>query len=265
VEVQLDGAAGILEGWLALPKRIPHNGRPGLVVIPGFPTDTGGGANSFRTFPALADRIAADTRMITLTFAFRGLSGSEGNFSLDGWRDDLRTALAYLRTVDGIDESVWLLGFGTGGAIAADVAAEDGKIAGLVTVAAPADLQDWASRPRELLSHARQCGAISNNDFPPDFGTWAKELQGISTVRSVERLASSDMRLLVLHGSNDDAVPPLDARAIADANGDCELRLIEGARHHLRHDPRAMAIAIGFLDRRGRPAVSHVSPEGASS
>jgi len=263
VNVELEGTAGVLEAWLALPKRIPHNGRPGLLVVPGFPTDTGGGANSFRTFPDLADRIAADTRMITLAFAFRGLAGSAGHFSLDGWREDIRTALGYLRTVEGLDESIWIMGFGTGGALAVDAAAEDGNIAGLVTVAAPADLQDWASRPRELLSHARRCGAISDNDFPSDFGSWAKELQGISTVRSAERLVDLGTRLLVLHGSNDDAVPPLDARAIADARGDCELRLIEGARHHLRHDPRAIAIALGFIDRRGRPAVSHVSPETA--
>lgn len=257
MEIELDGDAGVLEGWLAQPERIPHNGRPGMIVVPGFPTDTGGGANSFRTFPSLADRIASDARMISLAFAFRGLSKSKGHFSLDGWRSDLRAAIRYLRTVEGVDSSIWLLGFGTGGALAVDAAAGDGNIAGLVSVAAPADFQDWASRPRELLSHARTCGAISDNAFPSDFDSWAKELQGVSTVKNAETLATTGTRLLVLHGSNDDAVPPLDARAIANAHGSCELRLIEGARHHLRHDPRAMAIALGFLNRRGRPAVSH--------
>lgn len=255
MEVQLKGEAGTLEGWLALPEHIPHNGRPGLIIVPGFPTDTGGGANSFRTFPALADRIASDARMISLTFAFRGLSNSGGHFSLDGWRRDLGVAVRYLRRVENVDSSIWLLGFGTGGALAVETAATDRNIAGLVSVAAPADFQDWAMRPRELLSHARSCGAISDNDFPPDFSRWARELQGVSTVRSAEVLSATDTRMLVVHGSNDDAVPPLDARAIADAHGACELRLIEGARHHLRHDPRAMAVAIGFLNRRGREAA----------
>ncbi len=193
--------------------------------------------------------------MISLTFAFRGLSTSDGHFSLDGWRSDLQAAIRYMRTVDGVDSSIWLMGFGTGGALAVDAAASDGDIAGVVSVAAPADFQDWASRPRELLSHARNCGAISDNDFPADFSSWAKELQGVSTVRNAEKISSMDTRMLVLHGSNDDAVPQLDARAIADAHGSCELRLIDGARHHLRHDPRAMAIAIGFLNRRGRETV----------
>ncbi len=256
MNVALDGAAGPLDCWLARPERVPENGRPGLVLVPGFPTDTGGGANSFRTFPDLADRIADHARMITLALAFRGIGTSGGHFSLNGWRQDLRTAIQHIRGVEGVDSSVWIMGFGTGGALAVDAAADDGNIAGVVSAAAPADFQDWASRPRELLSHARRCGAISDNDFPSDFGGWAKELVGVSTVKSAERFAGSGGRLMVLHGSNDDGVPQLDARAIADAHPSVELRIIDGARHHLRHDPRAMATAIGFLDRRGRPATA---------
>lgn len=254
MQVMIKGSAGNLEGWLAHPERIPENGRPGLIVVPGFPTDTGGGANSFRTLPDLADRVADHARMVTLAFAFRGLAGSDGHFSLDGWRKDLRSAIRYLRTVEGVDGSLWLMGFGTGGALAVDAAASDGNVAGVVSVAAPADFQDWASRPRELLSHARRCGAISDANFPPDFNRWAKELQGVSTAGAAERLDPETTCMLVLHGSNDDAVPPLDARVIADAHGTAELRILEGARHHLRHDPRAVATAIGFLDRRGRAA-----------
>lgn len=255
MKVTIKGQAGELEGWLARPERVPGNGRPGLVIAPGFPTDSGGGANSFRTLPDLADRIADHARMVTLAFAFRGLASSHGHFSLDGWRRDLHSAVDYLREVDGFDGSLWILGFGTGGALSVDVAAADGDIAGLVCVAAPADFQDWASRPRELLSHARRCGAISDSNYPPDFGRWAKELQGVSTVAAARRLADAGTAMMVLHGSNDNAVPALDARAIADAHGDADLRILEGARHHLRHDPRAIATAIGFLDRRGRPAT----------
>lgn len=255
MQVNIDGRAGKLEGWLAEPERVAGNGRPGLVIVPGFPTDTGGGANSFRTLPDLADRVADHARMVTLAVAFRGLATSEGHFSLAGWRADLRSAIEYIRNVEGMDGSLWLMGFGTGGALAINAAAEDGNIAGVVSVAAPADLQDWASRPRELLSHARRCGAISDPNFPPDFNRWAKELQGVSSARAAERVAAQGGCMMVLHGSNDDAVPPLDARAIADGHGSAELRILDGARHHLRHDPRAVATAIGFLDRRGRPAT----------
>ena len=53
-----------------------------------------------------------------------------------------------------------------------------------------------------------------------------------------------------MHGANDEVVPVLDARALADAaHGEVELRLLPGAAHRLRHDPRAIAIMIGWLDR----------------
>lgn len=252
MEVRISGEAGELEAWLAHPPNPGPNGRPGMVIVTGFPAAPGGGPNSFRTFPGLADRVAEDARMVALTFAFRGIASSEGHFSLAGWRSDLRAAVRYLRTVDGIDGAIWMMGFGTGGALVIAAAAEEPDVAGVVSVAAPADFQDWASRPRELLSHARKCGAISDPSFPKDMAGWAKELTDVAAVDCARKLDEETVRMMVLHGSADTAVPPLDAREIADAHGNAELRLIEGARHHLRHDPRAMATAIGFLNRRGR-------------
>jgi uncharacterized protein len=55
--------------------------------------------------------------------------------------------------------------------------------------------------------------------------------------------------LLVLHGSDDEVVPVFDARVIADAHGEAELRIVEGGAHQLRHDPRAVAVLLGWLDR----------------
>ena len=234
-----------------MPEQMPDSGLPGIVIAPGFPADAGGGANSFRTMPDLAQRIADNSRLIALAIAYRGLQSSDGHFSLEGWRSDLVAALRAIRKIENFNGSVWMIGFGTGGALALSVAADDGDVAGIVAVAAPADFLDWASRPRELLSHARRCGAISDPAFPGDFNHWARELKGVSAVNAAERLGAHGTKLLVLHGANDDAVPPLDARAIANAHGNAELRIIEGARHHLRHDPRAMATALGFLDRRG--------------
>jgi putative redox protein len=44
-------------------------------------------------------------------------------------------------------------------------------------------------------------------------------------------------------------VPSLDARALADCHGSAELRIIQGAGHRLRHDPRAVAVLLGWLER----------------
>ena len=140
MELTIQGSVGKLEGWLASPESDFEC--PGVVIIPGFPTDPGGGgANSYNTFPALADRIAEEARMHALTFAFRGLASSEGHFSLFGWRRDLRVAIDTLRATPGVS-GLYLLGFGTGGALAVDAAAADGNIEGVISVAAPADFQD---------------------------------------------------------------------------------------------------------------------------
>ena len=45
-------------------------------------------------------------------------------------------------------------------------------------------------------------------------------------------------------------MPVADARALADAGRpNAELRLVQGAGHRLRHDPRAIATLLGWLAR----------------
>ena len=52
-----------------------------------------------------------------------------------------------------------------------------------------------------------------------------------------------------MHGSDDEIVPTADSRVLAEAHGSAEIQIISGAGHRLRHDPRAMAILLGWLDR----------------
>ena len=54
---------------------------------------------------------------------------------------------------------------------------------------------------------------------------------------------------MIVHGSIDDVVPLSDARVLADSAPGAELRIITGAGHRLRHDPRAVAVLIGWLER----------------
>ena len=226
-------------------------GRPGVVICHGFPAGEGGGANSPATFPELAARIAREMGWVALVPAPRGMPGSDGFFSLDGWLEDVLAAARHL-LVDQGASGVWTAGFGTGGALAVCAAAADERIGGAATLAGPADFADWAANPRRLLLHARDAGVIREGAHPGDFDRWTRALSSVSAERAADALAPRP--LLVVHGTDDEVVPPLDARAVAAAHGGGDLRLIERAGHHLRHDPRAIAILLGWLDRQRRLA-----------
>jgi alpha/beta superfamily hydrolase len=220
--------------------------RPGLVLCHGFPQVAGGAAFADATLPSLADRLAAAQGWTVLSFAFRGCGASTGDFSLGGWLDDLASAVDLLDTLPEV-AGVWVTGFGTGGALAVCCAAADPRVLGVATLAAPADFDDWAAHPRRLVEFAREVGAISTVGYPRNIEDWTTELRRLRAARCAESIA--DRALLVVHGSEDAAVPVLDARVLVDAHGSAELRIISGASHDLRLDPRAVAVLIGWLDR----------------
>ncbi|MCP5028013.1 MAG: prolyl oligopeptidase family serine peptidase [Actinomycetia bacterium] len=245
ITIPVDGID--LSGYLARPEG--RRSRPALVICHGFPSALGGGANSVVSYPELADRIARELDWMALTFSFRGCSPSGGQFSLGGWLDDILAAVRFVRRQDA--SNVWVAGFGTGGALAVCAAAADPGIRGVAALAAPADFDDWARHPDRLLRHAREVEVITDPAFPPDRDRWAGQLKSVRAVACAESFADRD--LLVVHGNDDENVPVFDARVLADAHSAAELRIIPGARHQLRHDPRAVALLLGWLDRRTVP------------
>jgi len=247
----------VLAHHLARPPRVPSSGVPGLVLTHGFPSGQGGGRKaSARSYPELADRIATELGWMVLAFNFRGCGQSEGNFSLRGWLRDLGNAAAFLRQHEGV-RAVWTAGFGTGGALSVCAAADDPQIEGVAALATPADFDDWAGHPRRLLQHSRDIGVISDRSFPPSVDQWSRELREVRAIEAAARLAPRP--LLVLHGEDDAVVPLFDARVVADAHGAAEMRVIEGAGHQLRHDPRAIAVFLGWLDRQRNAHVARAS------
>ncbi len=225
----------------------PGAGTAGLVLCHGFPAGPGGAATSAQTYPELAQRLSADTGWTVLTFNFRGTGGSEGDFSLGGWLDDLRAAIDHLLAVDGVS-GAWLAGSSTGGALAICSAAEDDRVRGVATLAAPADFAGWARDPEGFLAHARQVGVIRDPAFPADFESWARELAEIRPVAAIGKVPPRPV--LIIHGAEDEVVPLQDARILADAAQDeVELRVLGEAGHRLRHDPRAVALLMGWMER----------------
>jgi fermentation-respiration switch protein FrsA (DUF1100 family) len=234
-----------LSAHLAAP---PAPGRGlGLVLCHGLPNPPRGAATVGTTYPDLADRIAAEAGWVVLTFNFRGTGTSEGDFSARGWLDDLRAAVRAIAARDDV-RGVWTAGFGHGGTFAVCEAADDPLVRGVASVAAPSTLRDWAQDPGRLLVHSRSMGMIRTPGFPSDATTWVREIGRVDAVAAAARLDGRP--LLVLHGIDDAEVPVDDARALVDAGGPrAELRLVHGAGHRLRHDPRAIATLLGWLER----------------
>jgi len=221
--------------------------RPGLVLCHGFPAGPGGAATSAQTYPELAERLSTDTGWTVLAFNFRGTGGSEGDFSLGGWLDDLRAAIDHLLVAEGVS-GVWLAGSSTGGSLGICSAAEDERVRGVATLAAPADFSGWAVDPEGFLQHARQVGVVRDPAFPPDFESWARELVEIRPVAAIGKIPPRPV--LIVHGAEDEIVPLQDARILADAaSDDVELRVLGEAGHRLRHDPRAVALLMGWMER----------------
>ena len=235
-----------LAAHLARPAQIHPTFQPGLVIAHGFPAEIGGGINSTSNLPELADRFATESGWGTLVYSSRGVGESGGDFSLAGWLRDLAGAVAHLRDSVACD-GIWILGFGTGGALGVQLAADDPDIRGVAAVSTPADFEDWARNPRKLLVTAREIGIVRNRKFPESFEDWAQDLKSVRAAEAAKRLAPRE--LTILHGSDDESVPVFDARVVADSHGSADLRVISGGGHHLRHDPRAIAVLLGWLDR----------------
>jgi uncharacterized protein len=241
----------ILSGELRLSAHVaaPTNPGPtlGLVLCHGLPYPPRGAATVGTTYPDLADHIANEAGWVVLTFNFRGTGTSDGDFSARGWLDDLHNAVRAVHARNDV-RGVWVAGFGHGGTFAVCEAADDHLVRGVATIGSPSTLRDWAQDPGHLLAHTRSMGMIRSPGFPDDATGWVRDIGRIDAIKAAARL---DRRpLLVLHGIEDADVPVDDARALADAGRpNSELRVVHGAGHRLRHDPRAIATLLGWLAR----------------
>ncbi len=243
MSLHIDSDGIELRSYIASP---PEPSDRGLVLCHGFPQARREASSAGLRYAELADRIAIQAEMTVLTFNFRGTGQSEGDFSVGGWSNDLRAAINYLRSED--VENVFVAGFGTGASIGLHTAGTDPEIRGVASFSARAHFDDWAANWERLLEHCRTFGMIRDLDFPDDPETWRGEMQLIRPIDVVKNIPPRSAMLV--HGADDQRVPVSDARDLASAmNFDVDLRIIHGADHRLRHDPRIVALLLGWLDR----------------
>ena len=243
-DVQIAGDGVTLQGLVSRATARESSEGVGVVLCHGFPSRQRPGSPNL-TYRRLVERISDDLGLSVLALSLRGCGESTGNFSLAGWLDDLDVGVRHLAAEVG---SVCLVGSTTGGSLAIRLAVDQPLVRGVAAIAARADFDDWAREPRRFLQHCRDVGVVSDPAWPPSLGRWADELRRNRPLDHVGRLR--DRPLLVLHGDQDRQVPADDARALARAHGGAELRIIAGGDHRLRHDPRAVALLLGWLNRR---------------
>lgn len=214
-----------------------------VVLCHGVPSKQRPGVPN-RSYQRFAERIARTLGWTVLAVSLRGCGDSEGDFSLRGWIDDISRSVAYVRarTI----KNVWLVGSTTGGSLALLAAARDQNVRGVVAMAPRADFDDWASNPRIFLEHCRSLGVVSSLDFPVSLSSWAKELRENRPLDAATALAARP--LLIIHGVEDRQVPVADAQELAERHPKAELRLLRGANHRIRYDPRALAVLLGWLE-----------------
>jgi pimeloyl-ACP methyl ester carboxylesterase len=241
---ETEGPAGTLRFYAAGGSRHP-SAAPLLLLCPELPALEGAQGDVTLPYETVAQRVAEESGWRVVAAMFRGVGGSVGSFSAAGWLEDAGAVVeAELHGRAGLRAA----GFGIGGAVALALAAREDRVRGVACFAVPARLGEWASDPDSLAQRCRRAGVIEPG-FPEDVGAWAAELRDLEPVALAARLG--ERPLLAVQGSEDHDVPPDSAREIAAAAGRAELRMVLGAGHWLRTDPRATATLIGWLERQG--------------
>lgn len=250
----IDSGGVALKAHLARPPGAER--QEALIVCHGFPAEPQGARRSGEGYPEFAERIADETGAAVLAFSYRGCGHSEGDFSMLGWLEDTRTAVEWVIAERGVS-IVRLAGFSAGGALAMCAASTDDRIRGVATFGAPTNFDSWSDDPRRFLEHCRSVGVIRDRAFPPDIAAWGAELSALDPLSCAAELG--DRALLCVHGSEDDVVPVAASRQLADAANKqrpvdadpAAVRVLIGSGHRLRHDPRTVAVLIGWLLRQG--------------
>lgn len=232
--------------------------------VPAVVTITGSGAQDrdqaipsvrgYRPFRQIADTLAR-RGIAVLRLDDRGFGASTGDFAAAtsaDFADDIRAALAYLRTRPDIDGArLGLVGHSEGGMIAPMVAATDSTLAGVVVIAGP------AQTGREIITY-QQRYVIENSP------TIRAEARDSALADAAEQLAELAARqpwlqffldhdplpiarrvratpVLLLHGQTDRQITEDQAHALAAAfreagNPDVTLHVLPGINHLLVPD-----------------------------
>ncbi len=216
-----------LQGWYI----DPHPEGQTVVLLHGLDSNkasTGVGALEIA-------RDLVDEGFNPLLFDFRAQGESEGDLMSAGYfeQDDLLGALDFLEREKGVSsECVGVLGFSFGAAVALLTAADGSDVSGVVADSGFADISDLLVRE-----------TASRTGFPefvtellvPGMRLMGRLAYGIdiNAIAPEGAVAKLPFPILVMHGEDDDRVPPDHATRLAAASThpDTELWLVPSVEH----------------------------------
>jgi alpha-beta hydrolase superfamily lysophospholipase len=237
-----EGATGPVPALVTITGSGPQDRDSAIPVVPGY-----------RPFRQIADALTR-RGIAVLRLDDRGVGASGGSAaratSAD-FADDVRAALAYLRTRPEIrGDELALLGHSEGGMIAPMVAVEDPGVKAVVLMAAPAwtglrtsDYQLREAWTRMGLSSAQIDSAKAANDPKREAQAaavpWLRYWLDYDPLPTARRLRAP---VLILQGATDRQVAPEQAEELAAAirsggNRDVTVRVLPGLDHLFLADP----------------------------
>jgi putative redox protein len=205
----------------------------------------GMGRTAAGMLPELAEQISHESGWTVASGTMSGVGEATGTFSGPQWRADL--AVMIERLYDS-DRTLSLAGFGIGGSLSLRAAADDERVRGVATFATSADLAAWCGDAESFHARVMRAGVVEKSQpLPPP----TQLRDGVMALDPRSAIANvPPRRLLIGHGADDREVPVENARVLFEAAEEhAELRIIQGAGHWLRADPRMVATLVGWMDR----------------
>jgi uncharacterized protein len=258
-DVTLTTRAGIrLTGTITVPKSRRGARRPAVVLITGSGSQDRDEATpavpEYRPFREIADTLSR-RGIVVLRLDDRGSGGSDAGpptATTADFADDIRAAVAYLRTRSEVDPArVGLVGHSEGAIIAPLVAVEDARLRAIALLEAPSErgrlilaeqqrmllgsdsTRSPAERDSALARAARTTDSLVKE---PGWLKWFAEYDPLPAARHVRT------PVLIVQGETDKQVSARQARELADAmraagNQRVTLRMFPRMNHLMLDDP----------------------------
>ena len=203
----------------------------------------------------LADRIAAETDGRVVVGCLRGVGASAGDFSLRGWYDDLEALVDHAAAIGRRRRGVAGRASAPAGRSALCVAAEDTRVRGVACFGSPATFADWANDGRRD-DRVRPAGRRHPHGraIPP---TGGRGREAFTALRPDDAAGASGAPAACSSSTaptTKRCPSPTGAVWPRSAGRHAELRVLSGAGHRLRADPRAVAL-LGGVARAAMTAI----------